>query len=345
VRALRSEAEVERMELRRDVRAVRGTRLLAIDSPAAQQVLAQVQQVAPTTATVLMLGETGSGKEVFAEALHELSPRRHKTMIRVNCAAIPTSLIESEMFGRERGAYTGALSRQIGRFEAADGSTLFLDEVGELPLDVQVKLLRVLQDRVIERLGSSQPIKVNVRVIAATNRDLEQAVADKTFREDLYYRLNVFPLRMPPLRERIEDIPALVWSFIDDFGTAFGKRIESVSKGSLLALQAYAWPGNVRELRNVVERAMITATGPRLVIEPPRAAPLVRRRSLKLADCEMEHLRSVLASTNWRIRGRGGAAELLGMKPTTLESRMDKLGILRPAKPGFVPAVGRPIDH
>jgi formate hydrogenlyase transcriptional activator len=185
VRALRSEADVERMELRRDVRAVRGTRLLAIDSPAAQQVLAQVQQVAPTTATVLMLGETGSGKEVFAEALHELSPRRHKTMIRVNCAAIPTSLIESEMFGRERGAYTGALSRQIGRFEAADGSTLFLDEVGELPLDVQVKLLRVLQDRVIERLGSSQPIKVNVRVIAATNRDLEQAVADKTFREDL----------------------------------------------------------------------------------------------------------------------------------------------------------------
>ena len=193
--------------------------------------LAQIEQVAPTTATVLMLGETGSGKEVFAEALHDLSPRRQKPMVRVNCAAIPTTLIESELFGRERGAYTGALSRQLGRFEVADGSTIFLDEIGELPLDVQVKLLRVLQERVIERLGSSQQIKVDVRIIAATNRDLEQAVADRTFREDLYYRLNVFPIRVPPLRERVEDIPSLVWAFIDEFSTAFGKDIESIVEG------------------------------------------------------------------------------------------------------------------
>jgi len=295
-------------------------------------VLAQVEQVAPTTATVLMLGETGSGKEVFAEALHDLSPRRQKPMVRVNCAAIPTALIESELFGRERGAYTGALSRQLGRFEVADGSTLFLDEVGELPSEVQVKLLRVLQDHIIERLGSPQQIKVNVRIIAATNKDLEQAVADRTFREDLYYRLNVFPIRVPPLRERVEDIPSLVWSFINEFAAAFGKNVESLSKHSLHALQVYPWPGNVRELRNVIERAMIVSNGPQLVIEPPRPSSATKRKSLKIVDMEVDHIRSVLEATGWRIRGRGGAADLLGMKPTTLESRMAKLGINRAAR-------------
>jgi transcriptional regulator with GAF, ATPase, and Fis domain len=330
VQKLKDQLAIENVQLRREVRTLKSPRILALESAASRLVFEQVQQVAPTTATVLMLGETGSGKEAFAEALHELSPRRGKPMVRVNCGAIPTALIESELFGRERGAYTGALSRQLGRFEIADGSTIFLDEVGDLPLDVQVKLLRVLQDRVIERLGSPQPIKVNVRVIAATNRDLEQAIADRTFREDLYYRLNVFPIRVPPLRERPEDLPSLVWSFISEFSTAFGKNIESLSKASLQALQAYRWPGNIRELRNVVERAVIISNGPVLVVEPPQAKAVTRSRSLKFVDVEVEHIRSVLESAGWRIRGEGGAADLLGMKPTTLESRMAKLGIARP---------------
>ena len=329
VRRLRDQLSLENVQLRREVRTLEGPRMIAAESPAVQLVLAQVEQVAPTTATVLMLGETGCGKEVFAEAIHQLSPRRRKPMVRVNCAAIPTALIESELFGRERGAYTGALSRQIGRFEMADETTLFLDEVGDLPLELQVKLLRVLQDHVIERLGSSQPIQVNVRVIAATNRDLEQAVMDRTFREDLYYRLNVFPIRVPPLRERIEDIRTLAWTFIDEFSRGFGKNIESLSKSSLEALQRYAWPGNVRELRNVIERAVIVASGPRLVVEPPRPNAVVKRRTLKFVDVEVDHIRSVLESTGWRVRGRGGAADLLCMKPTTLESRMAKLGIVR----------------
>ena len=217
VRRLRARLAPEHVQMRREVKAMKLPRQVAIDSASVRHLMEQVEQVAPTTATVLLMGETGSGKEVFAEAIHELSPRHHKPMVRLNCAAIPVSLIESELFGRERGAYTGALSRQAGRFEIADGSTIFLDEIGELPLDVQVKLLRVLQERTVERLGSSHPIKVNVRVIAATNRNLEQAVADKTFREDLYYRLNVFPLRVPPLRERVQDIPSLAWTFIDEF--------------------------------------------------------------------------------------------------------------------------------
>jgi transcriptional regulator with GAF, ATPase, and Fis domain len=250
-------------------------------------------------------------------------------MVRVNCAAIPAALIESELFGRERGAYTGALARQLGRFEIADGSTIFLDEIGDLPQELQVKLLRVLQDRVIERLGNPQPIKINVRVIAATHIDLEQAVAERRFRDDLYYRLNVFPIRVPPLRERVEDIPALVWAFIDEFSVAFGKRVESLSKPSLQALQAYAWPGNVRELRNVVERALVVANGPHLVIYPPKSTRAAATRRVKLADVEADHIRSVLDATAWRIRGAGGAAELLGLKPTTLESRMAKLGIAR----------------
>jgi formate hydrogenlyase transcriptional activator len=339
VHRLRDQLSLENVQLRREVRTLDGPRMIAGESPAVQLVLAQVEQVAPTTATVLMLGETGCGKEVFAEAIHQSSPRRRKPMVRVNCAAIPTALIESELFGRERGAYTGALSRQIGRFELADDTTIFLDEVGDLPLELQVKLLRVLQDHVIERLGSSQPIHVNVRVIAATHRDLEQAVMDRTFREDLYYRLNVFPIRVPPLRERIEDIPTLVWTFIDEFSRAFGKNVESLSKSSLEALQHYAWPGNVRELRNVIERAVIVATGPRLVVEPPRPNAVVKRKALKFVDVEVDHIRSVLDSTGWRVRGHGGAADLLGIKPTTLESRMAKLGIVRS---GAAQAADRP---
>ena len=299
-------------------------------SPAIRRVLDEVAKVAPTPATVLLLGETGTGKELIATAIHEQSPRSARTMVRVNCAAIPLALIESELFGREKGAYTGALARQVGRFELADGSTLFLDEVGDLPAEVQVKLLRVLQEREIERLGSSRSIKVDVRVVAATNRDLEQMVADGTFREDLFYRLNVFPINVPPLRERPEDIPTLVWAFVDELSRTFGKRIESIPKEHLTALQRYPWPGNIRELRNVVERAVIISAGPRLAIEPPTVKQAAAQRSLLLADVEREHIRSVLEQARWRIRGDGGAAERLGLKPSTLEGRMAKLDLRRP---------------
>jgi formate hydrogenlyase transcriptional activator len=253
-------------------------------------------------------------------------------MVRVNCAAIPSALFESELFGREKGAYTGALSRQAGRFEVADKSTLFLDEIGDLPLEMQVKLLRVLQERQIERLGSSKPINVDVRIVAATNRELEKGVAQGTFREDLYYRLNVFPIRTPPLRERPDDIPMLVWSFVDEFSKTFGKQIKSVPKDNMLALQRYQWPGNVRELRNVVERAVIIATGRHLTIDLPKPSAPARARhaSIALVDIERDHIIAVLERVKWRVRGTAGAADLLGMKPSTLESRMAKLGIQRP---------------
>jgi formate hydrogenlyase transcriptional activator len=327
---LRERLTSDNVQFRRDVKLLKTSSLMVSESAAIKRVLTQVQQVAPTPATVLLLGETGSGKEVMAQAIHDASPRHHRPMIRVSCAAIPTALIESELFGRERGAYTGALSRQIGRFEAANGGTLFLDEIGELPTEVQVKLLRVLQERVIERLGSTQPIKVDVRIIAATNRNLEEAVANKTFREDLFYRLNVFPVVVPPLRERVEDIPSLVWTFIDEFSRSFGKAIDSIPKDCLAELQRYPWPGNVRELRNVIERAVIVATGRQLVVWPPRVEqrPLPQA-AMTLWTLEGEHIRTVLESTNWRIRGAGGAAERLGLKPTTLESRMARLGITR----------------
>jgi transcriptional regulator with GAF, ATPase, and Fis domain len=250
-------------------------------------------------------------------------------MMRVNCAAIPQTLIESELFGREKGAYTGALSRQVGRFELAHGSTLFLDEVGELPLDVQIKLLRVLQEKQLERLGSPKTISVDVRIIAATNQDLEKAVREKRFRDDLYYRLNVFPIRMPPLRERMEDIPLLIQSFVNEFAKLFGKCIESIDRASIDSLQRYSWPGNIREMRNTVERAMILATGPRLYISTPAVSPNDAPPSLFLMDAERDHLVNVLDMAGWRIRGKGGAAEILGLKPTTLESMMVRLGISR----------------
>jgi transcriptional regulator with GAF, ATPase, and Fis domain len=254
-------------------------------------------------------------------------------MVKVSCAAIPAALIESELFGRERGAYTGALSRQIGRFEVAHQSTIFLDEIGELPAEVQVKLLRVIQERVIERLGSNQSIKVDVRIIAATNRNLEQAVQDKAFREDLFYRLNVFPIVVPPLRERVEDIPGLVWAFIDEISKSFGKPVTSISKESIRELQRHSWPGNVRELRNVIERAVIVATGSELRVSAPAPASRIPSNAMTLADLEVDHIRAVLERTNWRIRGAGGAAERRGLKPTTLESRMARFGQRRKIAP------------
>jgi transcriptional regulator with GAF, ATPase, and Fis domain len=333
VERMRRRLARENVHLRQEVRALTAPRTIAAESDAVRAVLGQIESVAPTNATVLLLGETGAGKEVFAQAIHDLSPRRGRPMVRVHCAAIPSALIENELFGRERGAYTGALSRQIGRFELAEGSTLFLDEIGELPLESQVKLLRVIQDRVLERLGSVRPIPVNVRLIAATNRDLERAVAERTFREDLYYRLNVFPIRVPPLRERVKDIPVLAWTFIEEFAKASGKQIESLSKESLAALQRHSWPGNVRELRNLIERAVILSRGPRLVVDPPHAAASPQDADGRLADVERGHIRRVLERSGWRVRGAGGAAERLGMKPTTLDSRMAKLGIRRPPRP------------
>jgi transcriptional regulator with GAF, ATPase, and Fis domain len=302
-------------------------------SRALRQVIEQINLVALTDSTVLLLGETGVGKELLATHLHEMSVRRGHQMVRVNCSAIPSTLIESELFGREKGAFTGSMSRQIGRFELANHSTIFLDEIGDLPSDVQVKLLRVLEERQIERLGSPQGIKVDVRIVAATHRKLEERIIDGSFREDLFYRLNVFPVRVPPLRDRADDIPSLVWLFVDEFSRTFGKRIESIPRKDMEALQRHAWPGNIRELRNVVERAMIIATGPRLTIALParsEATGPAAKRSMKMSDVERDHVRSVLESTSWRIRGIGGAAELLGLQPTTLETRMIKLGLQRP---------------
>jgi transcriptional regulator with GAF, ATPase, and Fis domain len=321
-------------ELRRPNAGDRRTSCAIVsDGAAMRAALEQIELVAPTPATVLLLGETGTGKEVLARAIHDLSPRRLRPMIRVNCGAIPAALIESELFGRERGAYTGAITRQIGRFEAAHQSTLFLDEIGELPVEIQVKLLRVLQERVIERLGSPQPIKVDVRIIAATNRRLEEAVENKSFREDLFYRLNVFPCTVPPLRQRIEDLPGLVWTFIDEFSKSFGKPIESIASDSMRQMQAYSWPGNVRELRNLIERAVILATGPRLTVQMPQpgTSPEVQNPTA-LASLVHDHIRATLESTGWRIRGAGGAAERLGLKPTTLESRMARLGLVQPPR-------------
>jgi transcriptional regulator with GAF, ATPase, and Fis domain len=295
-----------------------------------RRVIEQICQVSATDATVLLLGETGTGKELLATLIHQRSARRARHMVRVNCGAIPATLIESELFGREKGAFTGALARQIGRFELADRSTLFLDEIGDLPLEIQIKLLRVLEERQIERLGSPRTIHVDTRIVAATHRDLEQRIVDGTFREDLYYRLNVFPVVVPPLRERGEDVELLAWRFIAEFNKSFGKRVDAIDDDSLLAMRQYSWPGNVRELRNVVERAMITVANNRLVVPMPQMTSRSAVRSSRLIDVERDHIRSVLESTGWRIRGASGAADRLGLRPTTLETRMAKLGLKRP---------------
>lgn len=285
--------------------------------------------MAVTDAPVLLLGETGTGKELLAETIHELSARKGRPMVIVNCASLPATLIESELFGRETGAYTGAASAQVGRFVVADGSTLFLDEVGEFPVELQAKLLRVLQDGRFERLGSPKTVTVNVRIIAATNRDLQQAIRDGKFRPDLYHRLSVFPIHVPPLRERPGDIPALVWAFVEAFGRRMGKTIKSIPGKTIEHLQQYPWPGNVRELSNVIERAMILTTGDTLRVELPPITQSVTPPPTTLEDSERAHILRVLEKTNWRIRGAHGAAAILGIKPTTLEARMAKLGIKR----------------
>jgi transcriptional regulator with GAF, ATPase, and Fis domain len=301
-------------------------------SNAMQWVLSQVTQVAPTNSTVLISGETGVGKEVIARAIHELSKREGRPLVTVNCASLPPSLIEGELFGREKGAYTGALTLMKGRFESADGSTLFLDEIGELPLELQSKLLRVLEEGRLERLGSSKTIQVDVRVLAATNRDLPQEIQAGKFRKDLYYRLNVFPVAIPPLRERREDIPMLVWSFVHEFEKKMGKRIESVPRQIMEEFQRYSWPGNVRELRNIIEHAMIISNGTFLQAHIPAAHASASEPPQALADVERQHILSVLETTRWCISGAEGAAAKLGLKRSTLQFRMKKLGIKRPPR-------------
>jgi len=325
----RDHLHAENVYLRREVKDLRGAEPTPVQSPAIQRVLQMIDHVARTDSTVLLLGETGTGKEFLAARIHELSARGTRAMVRVNCAAIPATLIESELFGRERGAFTGASTRQIGRFEVADHSTMFLDEIGDLPLDVQVKLLRVIEERQFERLGSAAAVRVDARIIAATHRNLEQRISDGTFREDLFYRLNVFPISVPPLRDRIEDIPVLVWHFVDQFSGTFHRRFDSIPADDMAALQLYAWPGNIRELRNVVERAMILSRGTTLRIPLPEPTAVSGPVSGRLADIERDHIRRVLDATAWRIRGAGGAADRLGLAPTTLESRMSKLGLVR----------------
>jgi transcriptional regulator with GAF, ATPase, and Fis domain len=299
-------------------------------SPSFVSVINEIAQVAQTSSTVLLLGETGSGKEVLAQTIHDASARQARPMVKVNCAALPASLIESELFGREKGAFTGALARQPGRFEIADGSTIFLDEVGELPLELQPKLLRVLQEGEFERLGGTKTIRVDARVIAATNRPLEQAVREGKFREDLFYRLNVFPIELPPLRQRREDIPLLAWSFVKEFSNSMGKPVDEISEESMTALLDYHWPGNIRELRNLVERAMILTQGPKLHIKLGHAALRAAPQPLTAGSLDAAG-RSVilraLEQCRWRIRGPNGAAALLDIKPTTLESRIKKLGL------------------
>jgi PAS domain S-box-containing protein len=305
-------------------------------SPALVSVLQRVSKVAGTDSTVLITGETGTGKELVARAVHSASPRRAKPLIKLNCAALPTNLVESELFGHEKGAFTGATARKPGRFELADGGTLFLDEVGELPLETQAKLLRVLQEREFERVGGTAPVRADVRVIAATNRDLAKMVQDGKFREDLFYRLNVFPVRLPPLRERAGDVPLLVRFFVARFAARTGKRVENISADTLEALGAYPWPGNIRELENVIERAVILSDGPELEIDPEvlpvaaeEAAPAAGGAQ-SLVSVERDHILGVLTQTGWVIEGANGAAKVLGLHPNTLRSRMKKLGIVRP---------------
>jgi formate hydrogenlyase transcriptional activator len=304
-------------------------------SIALRRVLRQAEVVAPTDSVVLIQGETGTGKELIAREIHELSSRRQRPFITLNCAAIPSGLLESELFGHERGAFTGAIGQKMGRFEVANGGTLFLDEVGEIPLELQPKLLRVLQELEFERLGSSRTIKVDVRIVAATNRDLIRMVHEQRFRDDLYYRLNVFPIHMPPLRERPEDIPALVRYFVDRFARRMNRRIEVIPNEALEAMQRCAWPGNVRELANLLERAMILSPGPTLDIPIAElehtGSPVGRRNGTPtLAQLERESILSVLEEANWLIAGPRGAAARLGMKRTTLHSLIKRLEITRP---------------
>lgn len=329
---LKALLEQEKLYLQEEIKNQHDFEQIVGRSQAFDRVLRAVKTVAATNATVLITGETGTGKELVAVAVHALSAEKDQPLVRVNCAALAPGLIESELFGHERGAFTGAVSRRVGRFEIADRGTLFLDEIGDLALDLQGKLLRVLQEGEFERVGGSRTIRVKVRVIAATNRDLEKALREQRFREDLYYRLSVFPIRIPPLRERREDIPLLVGYFMAKHATRMNKNIDSIRAPVMDALMAYSWPGNVRELENVIERAIIVSRGSKLELgdwSPNHGEHPVGQRISTLDELQREHIIRVLDRTGWRIRGANGAGRTLGLKPTTLEARMKKLGIQR----------------
>jgi formate hydrogenlyase transcriptional activator len=342
INALKDQLAQEKAYLEEEVRTEHRFGEIIGESAALRQVLKEVETVAPTGSTVLIRGETGTGKELIARALHELSPRNGRTFVKLNCAAIPTGLLESELFGHEKGAFTGAIMQKVGRFELAHRGTLFLDEVGDIPPELQPKLLRVLQEQEFERLGSTKTIRVDVRLVAATNRDLAAMVADDRFRVDLYYRLNVFPLLLPPLRDRPDDIPRLVRHFTQQFARRMGRRIETIPSAVLDSLARYPWPGNVRELQNVIERAVILSPGPSLQVPLSDLLPLPSSSlptggevsgvsgAVTLADAEREHILSALRETGWVVAGPKGAASRLGMKRSTLQKKMKKLGISRP---------------
>ncbi|HQQ75974.1 MAG TPA: sigma 54-interacting transcriptional regulator [Thermoanaerobaculia bacterium] len=331
---LKERADAENVVLREEVRDAQGFDEIVGRSPALMQVLYMVEQVAPTGSAVLLTGETGTGKELLARAIHRRSSREGRPFVAVNCAALPGTLIESELFGYERGAFTGALQRRLGRFEVATGGTIFLDEISDIPADIQGRLLRVLQEGTFERLGSSHTIRTDVRVVAATNRDLEAAVAEGRWRADLFYRLKVFPIEVPPLRHRREDIPLLVWYFVTRKRTSLGRAVTRIPDKAMSAFQRYDWPGNVRELENVIERALILSPGDTLVVDERTFAVPSKTRAesgiWSLEDVERGHILKVLGECGWRIAGRGNAAERLGMNRSTLRSRMEKLGIERP---------------
>ena len=301
------------------------------ESDPLKYVLFKIEQVATTDASVMLLGETGTGKELFARAIHNMSLRKDRPLVKVDCATLPSNLIESELFGREKGAFTGSQERQIGRFEFADGSTIFLDEIGELPLELQTKLLRVIQDGEFERLGSNLPIKVDVRIITATNRNLENEIINGNFRQDLWYRLNVFPITLPPLRQRVEDIPLLVHEFVNRFSKKIGKVISKIPDNSMDALKGYSWPGNIRELQNVIERAVINTRGTKLNLADTLEGSIekipTKNPNRSLHEIERESILKVLEETAWRIEGKHGAADILGLNPSTLRGRMRKFGI------------------
>jgi transcriptional regulator with GAF, ATPase, and Fis domain len=333
IEQLKNRLQAENLYLREEIKLQHNFEDIIGESQSIKAVLRHIEQVAPTDSTVLILGDTGTGKELVARAIHSLSSRKDHPLVRVNCGAIPANLLESELFGHEKGSFTGALQRRIGRFELAGGGTIFLDEVGELPLDAQVKLLRVLQEREFERVGSSQAIKINVRVIAATNRDLHAAVKAGAFRRDLLYRLNVFPIEVPPLSARVTDVPLLVDRFVAKFSQKLGKRFDGVSHATMDRLMRYAWPGNIRELENVIERATILAKGPVLRIDDAflQADPAPRILSDgTMEEVERAYVFRVLHEVGWVIEGKQGAAVRLGLHPNTLRSRMQRLGIKKP---------------
>jgi formate hydrogenlyase transcriptional activator len=334
IKRLQSELDRENIYLREEIKTEYNFEEVIGRSAGLKKILKRVEEVAGTDSSVLITGETGTGKELIARAIHQLGKRKHRALIKVNCAALPVGLIENELFGHEKGAFTGAISKKIGRFELADGGTIFLDEIGDLPQEVQAKLLRVLQEHEFERIGSTQTIKVNVRVIAATNRNLEKAVRQNSFRADLYYRLNVFPIHLPPIRERKEDIPLLTRFFVNKHMIRMGKRIEEIDRETMSRLRAYSWPGNIRELENIIERAVILCKGPSLEIEDELLPSLdlpdqEENQPLTLEKVEREHILKILEKTRWVVDGQKGAAKILKLHPSTLRSRMQKLGIQR----------------